>query len=69
MKPFEMSVETSPMVTEKNGFHLGTDEAIARQICEERYHGRLKLGLSVVTVALMREGHIVDVFDGKWAND
>ncbi len=66
--PFILSIETTSGVSHQHGFHLGTDETLARQIAEERFHGRVAAGLPVVTVALLRDHRIVDVFDGKWFN-
>ena len=66
--PFCLSIETAPGKSEQYGFHLGTDEKLARQIAEEKFTLRVANGLPVVTVALMRNRKIVDVFDGKWFN-
>jgi hypothetical protein len=66
--PFCLSIETTSGKSEQYGFHLGTDEKLARQIAEEKFNARVRHGLPVVTVALMRR-KIVDVFDGKWFND
>ena len=70
MKPFEMSIETTEGNSFKNGFHLGTDESLARAIVMERYAARVNAGVPTVTIALMRDGRIVDVWMGdRWAND
>lgn len=67
--PFCLSIEVAAGQAVQHGFHLGTDERLARQIAEEKFHARVKHGLPVVTVALMRDRKVVDVFDGKWFND
>ncbi len=66
--PFCLWIETTPGKSVQHGFHLGTDEKLARQIAEEKFNARVEHGLPVVTVALMRNRKIVDVFDGKWFN-
>lgn len=66
--PYTMSIETNEYESHQYGFHLGTDERIARELVEERFIGRINSKLPVVTIALMLDGHIVDVYDGRWAN-
>lgn len=66
--PFVLSIEVAAGRSIQYGFHLGTDERLARQIAEEKFNARVAHGLPVVTVALMRDRRIVDVFDGKWFN-
>ena len=63
---FELSIETSPGKSERHGFHLGTIEATARQIAEEKFHARRKWSYPTVTVALMRGGKLFDCYDGTW---
>jgi hypothetical protein len=68
--PFTMSIEFAPLQSRQHGFHLGTDEKLARQIVTEKYAAMLKTEQPVVTIALMRNGHIVDVWDGsQWSSD
>lgn len=68
--PFVLSIETSSGVSEQHPFHLGTDERLARQIAVEKYNARVANGLPVVTVALMRDGRMVDCYVGdRWASE
>lgn len=71
--PFLASIEETHGKSRLHGFHLGTDEALARKICAELYHGRIAAGLPVVTVALMKPAGmqrcIVDVYAGTWGDD
>lgn len=68
--PFTMSIETEPGKSHQHGFHLGTDERLARQLVVERYHGRVAAGMPTVTIALMRDGRMVDCWIGdKWQSD
>jgi hypothetical protein len=69
MGPFILSIEPVAGPTYRHGFHLGTDEAVARQIAEETYRSlRRHPGTvcAVRTVALIRDERLVDVFDGRW---
>jgi hypothetical protein len=66
--PFILSIETSHGHSFQHGFHLGTEERLARQIAEEKFHARVKHGLPVITVALIRAGKLVDCYDGAWFN-
>ena len=67
--PYLMSIEPTGERSFLNGAHLGTNERIARQLCEERFHGRNKAGMPTATVALLdAKRHIVDVFDGEWSS-
>jgi hypothetical protein len=65
-KTFELSIETAPGKSERHGFHLGTIEAIARQIAKEKFYARRKWGYPTVTVALMRNGKLFDCYDRTW---
>ncbi len=68
-KPFCMSIETTAGVSHLHGFHLGTDEQLARKIVEEKFSARLIWKLPTYTIALTRNRRMVDVFDGKdWHN-
>jgi hypothetical protein len=61
MGPFILSIEPVAGPTYRHGFHLGTDEAVARKFAEDVFGA-----LPVRTVALIRDQRIVDVFDGHW---
>lgn len=68
-KPFTMSIEETAGKSKQYGFHLGTDEKLARTIVEDKFKARKEFGIPTVTIALMREHKIVDVFYGdKWHN-
>jgi hypothetical protein len=69
MQPFIMSIETTEGNSHRHGFHLGTDERLARQLIEERFAARVANAMPTVTIALMRDEKLVDVFDGRWYND
>lgn len=75
--PFVLSVETDAG-TYQDGFHYGWDEKIARSMAVEFHHCRKvqhaklapKGATRILTVALMKDGKIVDTFDGyEWASD
>ncbi len=66
---FTLSIEDTVGHSFQHGFHLGTDEKLARQIAEEKFNARVKYNLPVVTVALIKAGKIVDCFDGKWSSE
>lgn len=52
-----------------HGFHLGTDEAIARK-CAEDLMSLSYYPAVVKTVSLVKDGALFDVFDGKaWDSD
>ena len=65
-QPFTLSIEITAGQSFQHGFHLGTDERLAHQIAEEKFHARANNGLPVVTVALMRNGKMVDCYGGRW---
>ena len=67
---FELSIEPVGGATYRDGFHLGTDEVIARRLAVEAFHQRTpKVGTAIRSVALFREGKMVDCYDGHWASD
>ena len=69
-KTFTASIETTHGVSHQHPWHLGTQEPMARTIVMEIYANHLKWERPVLTVALMFDGKIIDVFDGKdWTND
>jgi hypothetical protein len=67
-QPYILSIETAEGRSFRHGYHLGTDETLARQIAEEKFHARVNAGLPTVTVALIRDGRMIDCFDGTWFN-
>jgi hypothetical protein len=68
MSPFVLSIEPTGKPSVQYGFHLGTDERVARQIAEEIFHKRVTYG-PICTVALIRDRKIVDVYDGAWSSE
>ena len=70
MQPFTMSIEDKEGHSYQHGFHLGSQEALARSLVQSQFHDRRKARLPTVTIALMREGKIIDVFYGdKWQSE
>jgi hypothetical protein len=67
-QPFILSVEPTGKPSVQHGFHLGTDERVARQIAEGVFHKNVTYG-PICTVALMRDRKIFDVYDGRWASE
>ena len=65
MGPFLLSLESLDGAVRRHGFHLGTQEGVARRIAEEAFGARRDLR----TVALMRDGRLFDTFDGGWSSD
>ena len=68
-QPYVLSIEETHGKSKQYGFHLGTDLDLAKKIAEEKFHARVKYNLPVVTVALMRNGKLVDCYAGKWASE
>lgn len=66
---FTLSIEDVAGHSFQYGFHLGTDERLARKIAEEKFNARVANNMPVVTIALMRAGKMVDCFDGQWMNN
>jgi hypothetical protein len=67
---FELSIEPVGAPTYRDGFHLGTDEVIARRLAAEAFHQRKpRNGTAIRSVALFRAGKMVDCYDGHWASD
>jgi len=64
VQPFVLSIEDVAGHSFQYGYHLGTDEKLARQLAEEKFHARVKFGMPVVTVALFRGAKMVDCFLG-----
>ena len=63
---FTLSIEPTGKSAFIHGFHLGTDEALARQIAAEMFTARNARKDWTCTVALIRDRKIFDVFDGVW---
>ena len=68
MNLFTLSIETTVGNCHQYGFHIGTDEKLARQTAKEKFHARRKHDLPVVSVGLMRLGRIIDWYDGDWGS-
>ena len=68
MSPFVLSIETTEGVSEQYPYHLGTDIQLAKRIIEEKFAAYVGIGKPVVTMALMRDNRIVDVYygGGQW---
>ncbi len=68
--PFTMSIEETAGSSKQYGFHLGTDEKLAREIVQDKFKARVSHHIPTVTIALVRDKKIVDVFYGdKWASE
>lgn len=68
--PFVLSIEPCNRPTFKHGYHLGTDERIARRFAEQTFTQHHENNTALYTVALMRDGKIFDVYDGRsWFSD
>ncbi len=67
---FTLSIEETEGKSYQHGFHLGTDETLARQIVTEKMQAFRTYSLPVVSMALIRDRKIVDVLyiDGTWQN-
>jgi hypothetical protein len=65
---FTLSIEKTAGKAEQYGFHLGTNERLARQIIAEKMATYCRSELPVVSMALMLKGKIVDVLypNGEW---
>lgn len=69
-KPFTMSIEEVAGKGKQHGFHLGTDEKLARTIVQDKFKARSMFNMPTITIALIRDNKIVDVFYGdKWASE
>ena len=66
VQTFVLSIEDFAGHSFQHGFHLGTDEKLARQIAEEKFHARVANNMPVVTVALFLGNKMFDCFDGRW---
>ena len=65
---FTLSIEETEGKSRQHGFHLGTDEKLARQIVEEKMQAFLSHRMPVVSMALICDHKIFDVLytDGTW---
>lgn len=63
---FELSIETTEGKAERYGFHLGTDEQVARSIVQDKFQAYVAAGKPIVTMALIRGHKMVDCYDGQW---
>ena len=65
---FTLSIEETEGKSRQHGFHLGTDEKLARQITEEKMTAMVTHMMPVVSMTLIRDRKIVDVLypDGTW---
>jgi hypothetical protein len=71
MQPFTLSIEETAGKSRQHGFHLGTDEHIARIIVQDKMQAFINYGMPVVSMALMRNGKIIDVLypDLEWTSN
>jgi hypothetical protein len=69
--PFTLSIEETEGKSRQHGFHLGTDERVARLIVQDRMQACINYDRPVVTMALKRDGRIVDVLypDLQWSSN
>jgi hypothetical protein len=66
---FTLSIETDAG-TYQHGFHLGTDERLARKLTVERFAAQHpRQGTKIKTIALKADGKLVDFYDGEWLSD
>jgi hypothetical protein len=56
--PYILSIEYPGGYTKTHGFHLGTDERLAKQIAEEKFDAA-----GAISVALFRQGEKAKYFD------
>jgi hypothetical protein len=67
---FALSIEPVHGATYQHGFHLGTIESMARQIAVERFNNLSTNVSPIRTVALLRGGDVLDVYDGRsWTSE
>ena len=69
-QPYVLSIETD-QGTYLHGYHLGTQEKLAREIAVSAWHNLIpNQGRYIRTVALKQNGRIVDVYMGQqWESD
>ena len=66
---FTLSIEPVGEKAFQDGFHLGTDLALAKRLAAERWHGRNNFGMPTATVAIFLKGKMVDCYDGQWNSE
>jgi hypothetical protein len=64
-----LSVEPVEGATFVHGFHLGTQESVARMMAAELFFARNAAAKWTRTVALIRNGKMIDCFDGHWSSE
>lgn len=69
VNPYLLSIEPTGKKSYIHGYHLGTNEKIAREFAEYLFRARNNCNQFTTSVALMREGKIVDVYDGAWHSE
>ena len=71
MTTFTLSIEETFGVCRQHGFHLGTIEAVARKVVEDKMAAFRTHDLPAITMALKQNGKIVDVLyrSGNWHSD
>ena len=71
MSPFTLSIEETAGKSRQHGFHLGTDENLARALIEEKMQAFHNFKMPIITMALMRNRKIIDVLypDGIWESE
>lgn len=63
---FTLSIEPTGKPAFVHGFHLGTDEAVARKIAVEMFNARNNAGEHTTTVALILDRKLFAIYDGEW---
>jgi hypothetical protein len=68
---FILSIEETEGKSRQHGYHLGTDEPLARQIVEEKMRYFVEHNLPIISMALIKDCKTVDTLysDGVWYND
>ena len=70
-QPFTLSIEETEGKSRAHGFHLGTDERVARIIVQDKMSAFINYGKDIVSMALKRDGRIIDVLysDLTWQSN
>lgn len=63
---FTLSIEPTGKPAFVHGFHLGTDEVVARKIAVEMFDARNKAGDWTCSVALIRDRKLFAIYNGEW---
>jgi hypothetical protein len=61
-----LSIEPTGGKAFQHGFHLGTDETLARKLAAQEFAERNASGRHTCTVALIRDRRIIGIYDGSW---